>query len=153
MILSTCDLVYKICQVEGNVSIYFHNLFIGTCFFKKKMRSQILLILFYSRSNGIPSLNSYDSFIIDDRMIPEKDPDDIMNMTSSKAGCKPGPGLQCGAKRVLDLGEQFLVSSRVCQGGEYPGGDMCRWSFDVSDECLPRLDCHYLDIIGNWRWG
>ena len=132
-------------------TVFVHVQLIET-FFYLKMRSQILLILFYSISNGIPSLNYLNSFINDDRMILRKDPD-FMNMTSSKAGCKPGPGLECGARRVLDLGKQLLVSSRVCQGGGYPGGDFCQWTFGVSDQCLPRVDCQYLDIIGNWRRG
>ena len=116
------------------------------------MKSQGVLILFFSIYNGISrSLNSLDSFKIDDIVLPELD----LNVTSttSKAGCKPGPGLKCGARNVLDLGSEFLVSSRRCRGGAYPGHENCRWTFDISDQCLPRVDCSYLDLIGNWRRG
>ena len=120
-----------------------------------RMKSQVLLIIFFSINNGIScSLNSLDSFKIDDIVIPKFDLN-ALNVTSktSKAHCKPGPGLQCGARTVLDLGSEFLVSSRRCGGGTYPGHENCRWTLDVSDQCLPRGDCSYLDIIGNWRRG
>ena len=120
-----------------------------------RMKSQVLLIIFFSIYIGIScSLNSLNSFKIDDIVIPELDLN-ALNVTSktSKAHCKPGPGLQCGARTVLDLGSEFLVSSRRCGGGTYPGHENCRWTLDVSDQCLPRVDCSYLDIIGNWRRG
>ena len=35
----------------------------------------------------------------------------------------------------------------------YFRNENCSWKFQVSDECLPKVDCQYLDVIGNWRRG
>ena len=154
MILSTCEPLfpeYKIWHLGKGSSIFI----LHSSWSYWKMKSQILLILLFSRAYGITSsLNFINSYLIlNDSMIPELELD-FMNMTDlTKTLCKPGHGLECGAKEDLDLGSQFLVSSRQCEGGGYPANEKCRWTFDVSDSCLPRVDCKYLDLIGNWRRG
>ena len=63
------------------------------------------------------------------------------------------PGLPCGSKTSLDIGDKLRVSSRVCRTGRYPNKERCEWKFQVGPNCLPRIQCHRLDIAGNWRRG
>ena len=78
----------------------------------------MLLILFSSSFFTITSsLNSSNSHLLNNSMILELE-FDFMNVTSlKKVHCKPGEGLNCGAKKDLDLGSQFLVSSRQVNTG------------------------------------
>ena len=62
-------------------------------------------------------------------------------------------GLPCGSESSLEVGSEFLVSSRRCRGGKYPHNVRCGWKFQVGPRCLPRIQCGRLDIAGNWRRG
>ena len=75
-----------------------------------------------------------------------------MNSSLSKK-CSIQSGLQCGSKQVLDIGTEYTVTSKMCANGKYPGNDRCNWQFDVQDNCLPTVECSYLDIVANWRFG
>ena len=104
-------------------------------------------------SIGMTFENSFDLFLGEIGILQRNLDYANSSLKSAASHCKPGKGLKCGSKKVLNFGEKFIVSSRRCRGGEYPANEKCGWSFDVSEECLPRVDCSYLHLAGNWRRG